>query len=76
MLLVDTGDLPLESVAAADRVLEVAAPTAARILIGDAAHGLPRDERAAGRLAAPTPGADAPTDHAETLGTLDSEATR
>lgn len=76
VLLVDTGDLPLESVAAADRVLEVAAPTAARILIGDAAPGLPRDERAAGRLAAPTPGADAPTDHAETLGTLDSEATR
>lgn len=79
VLLVDTGELPLDTVAAADRLLEAAAPTAARILIGDAATGLPRDERAAGRLTTPTTGADAPAhsvDADRPVDTLNPEATR
>lgn len=63
IVLVDAGHLPPSAVTAADRLLEVAAPTAARILVGDHIAALPPDGRAAGRLR-PTP----------TTRILDSEA--
>lgn len=63
IVLVDAGHLPFSTVTSADRLLEVAAPTAARILVGDHVAALPADGRAAGRLR-PTP----------TTRILDSEA--
>lgn len=63
ILLIDSGHLPASTVAAADRLLDCTAPTAARVVVGDEAATLPADDRARGRWTT-TP----------TVSLLDSEA--
>jgi putative drug exporter of the RND superfamily len=58
VVLVDCGSLPFDTVADADRVLAVIAPTTARVLVGHHVPSLPADGRATGRLRADQPTAN------------------